>query len=342
MVQLHDRRPAEVDADASVRGWTVLGIAGGVFAAGVGAVVVSRWWTGTGYTSAPAGLPDPGPLTAIALPVVHLACDGAGMLVAGLLLVSVLAQPVRASGDRKLAVLAARWSWVWAGSTLAWIVFTMSDMTGLSVTALPSSPDLLVVVLGTQRILAQVVTLWIAVAVALYAGRVSGSVGTAAVGCLALVALLPSALSGHAGHHNETTLTVAALAVHILAAALWVGGLLAVVLYLRDQPDRLAVVLPRFSAVALLCAVAVAVSGVIVSVVLLGSWAALTGSNRGHLIALKGACLTLLVMIGYWHRCRTVGPATRGTVRPLLRLAGVEVLLMGATVGLAVTLSTTA
>src|SRR6478609_1107476 len=35
----------------------------GVMLAGVLAVLVARWWTGTGYVPVPLGLPDPGLLT---------------------------------------------------------------------------------------------------------------------------------------------------------------------------------------------------------------------------------------------------------------------------------------
>ncbi len=341
MVQLEDRTPIPARTGRSVGHRTAARIGGATFLCAVAAILIARWWTGTGYVTAPAGLPDPGRLTAVALPITHLASDAAGMLVVGLLLVRWLS-PERFSGDgQRLATLTTRWSWAWAASTSAWIVFTMSDMTGLPVGDLPGSTDLVAVVLGTQRILAQVATLWVAVAIAMFGGRVRGGSALGGVTCLALLALLPSAVTGHAGHHNETSLTVAALAVHVIAAAVWVGGLLAIVLYLRSDSRRLVAVLPRFSSVALVCASAVAMSGVIVSVVMLGSWSALWESNRGHLIMAKAIGLMVLVGFGYWHRRTTVARAGRGDLRPLLRLAAVEVLVMGATIGVAVTLSTT-
>ncbi len=342
MVQLENRAAASTGRQGFDRRGPVARIAAAVLLTGAAAIVIARWWTGTDYVPAPAGLPDPGQLTAIALPVSHFVSDAAGILVVGLLLVRSLSPNTDHGGDdHRLGNPVARWAWLWAGSTLAWILCTMSDMTGLPVAALPASTDLLVVVAGTQRILAEVATLWVAFALALYAGRLSGRPASVVAGCLAASALLPSALSGHVGHHNETALTITALGVHVLAAAVWIGGLLAIVLYLRAQPDRLAAVLPRFSRAALVCAAAVAVSGVIVSVVLLGSWTAILDSNRGHLIAAKAVALLVLVLIGYWHRRTTVRPAGRGDVRPLLRLAGVEVVLMGATIGVAVALSTT-
>ena len=345
MVQLDDRATISAVPGRSVRRWTAARIAAGIavaaFLAGVAAIVLARWWTGTGYAAAPAGLPDPGQLTAVALPISHLASETAGMLVVGLLVVRWLSPAGVSRDDHRLGTLTSRWAWGWAAWTAVWIVFTMSDMTGLPVSGLPGSPDLVAVVLGTQRILAQVATLWVAVAIAMFAGRVTSRPALGGVTGLALLALLPSALTGHAGHHNETSLTVSALAVHVVAAAVWVGGLLAIVLYLRSEPRRLRAVLPRFSSVALVCAIAVAASGVIVSVVMLGNWSALLESNRGHLIITKAAALLVLVGFGYWHRRTTVPRAGRGDLLPLLRLAGVEVVLMGATIGVAVALSTT-
>ena len=54
------------------------------------------------------------------------------------------------------------------------------------------------------------------------------------------------------------------------------------------------------------------------------------------------AVLAVLVVIGFWHRQRTVGPAAAGRLLPLLQLAAGELLIMGATIGIAVVLSTTA
>ena len=133
-----------------------------------------------------------------------------------------------------------------------------------------------------------------------------------------------------------------ALAVHVAAAAFWVGGLLALVVHLRSFPNQLQRAVPRFSAAALICVIAVGVSGVVESAIMLDGWAALFGTNRGQLIVAKVIALVLLGGIGWWHRQRTVAPAASGRLAPLLRLAAGEVILMGATVGVAVVLSGTA
>jgi putative copper resistance protein D len=131
------------------------------------------------------------------------------------------------------------------------------------------------------------------------------------------------------------------LAVHLAAAAIWVGGLLALVIHLRPFPELLTGAVHRFSVTALLCVIAIGLSGVVESVVMLQTWAALWETHRGHLIIAKTLALAVLAAVGYLHRRRTVGPAGTGRLAPLLRLAAGELAIMGATIGIAVVLSTT-
>jgi len=133
-----------------------------------------------------------------------------------------------------------------------------------------------------------------------------------------------------------------ALVVHLVAAAIWVGGLLALVVHLRSFPDQLRIAVPRFSTIALVCVLAVGISGVLESMVMLYGWSDLSGTDRGHLMLGKTAAFVLLAALGYWHRLRTVRPARSGRLAPLLRLAAGELILMGGTVGIAVLLSATA
>ena len=142
--------------------------------------------------------------------------------------------------------------------------------------------------------------------------------------------------------NNYSDVAVVALGVHVAAAAAWVGGLLALVVHLRPFPQELRRAVPRFSAAALICVIAVGVSGVVESAVMLDGWAALWGTNRGHLIIAKVLALVLLGGIGYWHRRRTMVAAASGRLLPLLALASGELVLMGTTIGIAVVLSGTA
>ncbi len=56
----------------------------------------------------------------------------------------------------------------------------------------------------------------------------------------------------------------------------------------------------------------------------------------------KTLALLVLAGFGYLHRRRTMPTASTGRLFPLLRLAGAELILMSATIAIAVVLSTTA
>ena len=339
MILLH-ARPVPSAAPRAL-GWSRVLLLG-ILSAGLLAVLVARWWTGTGYVPSPLGLPDAGQLTSIGLPAAQFVQEVAGVAVVGVLFVRCLSMPDSADpAAGHLLAVAARWAWLWVAATLSWLILTASELTGLPVVELPHHADLLLVVARTDRMVAEMVTLWVALAVALFAARLSTRASAIVALAAATAALLPSALTGHAGHHESPAVAVIALAVHVVASAVWVGGLLALIIHLRPFPERLRAALPLFSSVALLCLLAVGISGVLESVVTLQDWNALVTTERGRLILAKIVALGVLAAIGYLHRRRTLTPASTGQLRPLLRLAAGELLLMGAAVGVAVVLSTT-
>jgi len=318
-------------------------VVGGVLLAGLIAIVLARHWTGNGYVPAPFGLPDPGVYTSVGLPIAQFVHDVAGVAVVGLLFVGVAClRGTWGPAHEHVFAMAAGWAWVWAGSTFGWIVLTLSDLTGLPLAALGTRADAILLLVGTDRFMAEFATFWVALAIALFGARLRRPSFALVTLVVATAALLPSALTGHSGHHANTEIAQLSLGVHLVAAAFWVGGLLALVVHLRPFPGELRAALPRFSTAALVCALAVGLSGVVESVVLLEGWDALWHTSRGQLIVAKTVALVVLVTIGYWHRRRTVPAAADGRLAPLLRLAAGELVLMGAVVGVAVVLSTTA
>jgi putative copper resistance protein D len=161
---------------------------------------------------------------------------------------------------------------------------------------------------------------------------------------LAVLGPLPVALTGHSAVGGSHDIATDSLVLHVLAAALWVGGLVAVLgLAAARGPDRtaaLATAVPRFSRLALACWATLAVTGIVNAYVrlpldeVLGTW-------YGTLVLAKAAALVALGVLGAAQRRRTVPDAARGRPRALLRLGGVEVLLMLATIGLAIGLGRT-
>jgi cytochrome c oxidase assembly factor CtaG len=133
---------------------------------------------------------------------------------------------------------------------------------------------------------------------------------------------------------------VDSLAVHLVGVCLWLGGLAALLLVSGILGDALPRVARRYSTMAGWCFLAVAGSGLVNAWVRLGSWSAL-GSAYGLLVIGKVVALGCLGLAGLVHRRYTLG-RIGDSRRWFVRLAMVEVVVMGATLGLAVALSRSA
>ncbi|MFD1720536.1 cytochrome c oxidase assembly protein [Amnibacterium endophyticum] len=161
---------------------------------------------------------------------------------------------------------------------------------------------------------------------------------------LTAAGLVPLALLGHAataaGDHNTA---ITALALHVVGAAAWLGGLgvlLVVGLGLRGAP--LADLAERYSAIALVAFVVVGYSG-IVSASIRTPEPAMLLTPYGQLILVKSAALIAAGLFGALHRTVTIPRLKSGPGRaPFLRLIGVELLVLGIAAGFAAGLGATA
>ena len=153
----------------------------------------------------------------------------------------------------------------------------------------------------------------------------------------ALLGLITPAVTGHAGAHPDHQLAIMTIGVHVVAAALWVGGLAVILVLVARHRALLDAVLPRYSQLAGWCLAAVALTGLLTAVIRLGTWDALLVTRYGVLVIAKITCLGLLGLLGGLARRRL----SAGRV-PVLRWAGVEVAVMAATLGIAAALSQSA
>ena len=103
----------------------------------------------------------------------------------------------------------------------------------------------------------------------------------------ALLGALTPAVTGHAGTSADHQLAVVTVALHVAAAALWVGGLGAVLVVAAPRPRLLDAVLPRFSTLAGGCLACVVVSGVLNAVLRVSTLAALISTGYGGLVLAK-------------------------------------------------------
>jgi copper transport protein len=168
-----------------------------------------------------------------------------------------------------------------------------------------------------------------------------------ALGTVALLTLVP-ALAGHASTQSPTALVFPANVAHVVAASVWVGGLVVLLFAVPaataalEPPKRsglLAALLARFSPVALLSVAILLATGVVQGVVEVASFAHLLDTAFGRAVLIKLVLLGALVGLGAYNRQRSVPrlrvaaareqPPGRSGVRLRTALRG-EVALVGA------------
>jgi len=117
------------------------------------------------------------------------------------------------------------------------------------------------------------------------------------------------ALSGHTATTSPAALSLASDSAHVAAAAAWIGGvvgcLVVVVRRLRHGGSSAAVVV-RFSGLASVALVAVAVAGLALGWSEVRSMQALGTTTYGRLLMVKVAVVGVLAFIGAWNRYRVV------------------------------------
>jgi copper transport protein len=127
--------------------------------------------------------------------------------------------------------------------------------------------------------------------------------------------LVAPGLAGHPATQSPGLLLVPSDLVHVAAMSVWLGGLaiflVAVPAATRlladgERSRMLAALLLRFSPLALGSVIALAVTGVIQSIVYLGPLEQLVETGFGRAILIKGLLLIVLIGFGAWHRRRSI------------------------------------
>jgi copper transport protein len=143
---------------------------------------------------------------------------------------------------------------------------------------------------------------WLALVLAMWA--VVGARRSTAGLWLAAIALVASAGIGHPAG-TRPALAIPAMAIHLIAGAVWIGGLLWILLASRSEPGIFAAGVRRVSAAALWCVVAIVLTGVAQAALLLSLDELLT-TSYGHMLTAKVAVALVVVAIGAYHRYRAV------------------------------------
>lgn len=282
-----------------------------------------------------AGLPDPGPITGWAIPLLRLLSDVAAVVAAAGLLVPLFvarSTDQKVTGRARRPLRAARYAlFVWLVAALANAWFTTSDL----IAQTPGQLDLSAVwsyltdVPAGRSVLAEILLLGAAVLRLTWSLRVAEVAWSLA---LAAVALIPRILTGHSAQAGSHDLAVLTLALHVLAATAWVAGILALGWLLLQRNTRVEVARRRFGPVAATAIVVVAVTGLINASIRLQSVDALFTTPYGREVLVKLALLGAIAVL-----------ATRLRRLPLppLGLLAVELGLLVAAMSQGVALSRT-
>lgn len=328
------------------------GVAGVVAPGSAVAVLVAGGLAGLSGARpiASLGLPDPGHLTTVGLPAVRAAAEVSMVLTIGALLLAAFLVPPQRTGYLDVAgyraLRGASWAAAgWAAAAMLLVPLYVADALGRPVVDVLDLGLLVDVVPRLDAATAWAGTAVVALLVLIGCRTVLTWGWAVVLFGLGLVGPLPVTLTGHSAGGGAHDVATDSLVLHVLAASLWVGGLVAVIgLAVSRGSDRLAALgtaVPRFSRLALVCWAVLAVTGVVNALVRVPI-GTLFGTFYGSLVLAKVGALVVLGLCGAAHRRSSVGPAARGEAGALLRLGGVEVLLMMATIGLAVALGRSA
>lgn len=140
---------------------------------------------------------------------------------------------------------------------------------------------------------------------------------------VAAALLATPGLAGHAGSVSPVPFNVAADVVHVVAAGVWLGGLVVLlrvafpaseaVVYPMRAADVMRGVVARFSTVAMWAVGLVVVTGIARSLVEVGAWRALFGEPYGWVLLAKVGAVVPMVALGAYNQ-RILKPRLDGAV----------------------------
>lgn len=251
------------------------------------------------------------------------------LLVGALLAITFLTLDINgkvAQTNFQLRKLAAISSLIWMFSNITFIVLTLANILNSSISEV-IQPNILRSFL-TQVALGQYlfVQLLLSILISIIIPRFN-SIGTGTFLLLAtLLAIVIPVFQSHSASGGSHLMAIGSLAIHVIALALWVGGVFALAFL---APGSRAIAVPRFSVLALWAAIGVVLSGSANAFIRLNfkeAWS----SSYANLVLVKVFLTAGLILIGYLHRKKLKNLAElKGS--KFLKLILVEVVIMTVT-----------
>ena len=286
----------------------------------------------------PLQFSDPGPVVRWGAPFAKLVMNFAMATTVGSLVLSAFAgnQEERAKLSRVASVAAA----LWAGSAAVNFVMTYLSVSGSALSYGSTFTDGLW--LFATQIELGMLLVWnlgfaflLSLSTLAFTGRRMNAVNAA----IAIAGLYPLAETGHASSDAGHALAVNSLLMHLVGISIWVGGLIALYAVFRGDNERAGVLVSRYSTLAFVAFIMVAVSGVTSGVIRLYEPADIF-SSYGILLMLKAGLLVILGLLGARHRLGLVKKLGERSVS-FWRLAIFEIAVMGLAIGMGTALART-
>ncbi|HJD90413.1 MAG TPA: cytochrome c oxidase assembly protein [Corynebacterium urealyticum] len=343
--------PAQSGSGAQKLGPPILVYIAAALVAGIVGAVISVEFLGESLAA--LGVPDPGTATTFGLPFLRSAATLIGCMGVGGFLMSAFGAPPRKDGyldyDGYAAARTGQWGmFLWAVCALLLIPLYMSDVSGSPLKE-TLKPDLWGVAIQ------QVSTAKAFLAVAIIAGLTwffslltRKWIWQPVFLALALCTMIPLALDGHSASGGNHDFGVNSLLWHVMATAVWVGGLMALVAHAKRRGPHLALITKRYSFVAFWAFVAVVLSGLVNAAIRVrfSEW---LSTDYGLVITAKAVLGIVLLVCGYLHRQSVIpkleaaegegGSSTAEARKAFSRLAIGEIIVMAGAIGVAISLS---
>lgn len=301
-------------------------------------------------TTAVPGIVSPSTAVVVGLPLSRAAIDLAAVVTIGMSILPKLLgdgrpkrlEPVLAPA-RMIAVVAAA---VWFVAALVSLALEDADTNAGEPVTMASIREYVQQIGEGQALLVVAGCALLYVVIGVLAVRRGEDVPVELRITVALFALLPLSVTGHAsfGDQNLRDVGLIGIELHVVAATCWLAGLLAVLLLLATDRNRLADALPRFSKVATVCVFTTGFTGLFNAWYELYStpgvhwYTALFTTGYGLIIIGKIVCVGVAGLLGGYTRFRLLPHIISKRTTSVLLWATTEVGVLGVAFGLAAVL----
>jgi len=296
-----------------------------------------------GGAAAPDELADMGDLLRWSAPSLRGINDVAEAVTIGSLVFAAFALVPGTKAFTSTLLAAALSAGVWALAGTAYLVTTYLAITGSPLSLDQTFGDQFYIFVTDiqlgQMLALNVLTAFALAVLILFVRKLFGAAACAAIG---LAGLIPVALSGHAAGSASHAMAVNSLGLHLVGICIWVGGLVGLVIALNklDEVEDRKTIITRYSSLALVGFLLVAISGYSSAQIRIGSIENIFTTGYGQVALLKTVSLLALGFLGALHR-RKVISNFKDKTKMFWNLIVVEVLIFGAAMGLGTALART-